>query len=248
MNQLSPRDFLLHPLHLQVSDVAWIVSQDGEARRRHSRFNQLPRPIIDAHDAHHLLRAARFHPSFETAQYRVVARRHTDALDQALSRTPAHAVAEKINDFGHSIGASRSRSSDLGRLQGEGLPPASSVSTLPALGRSFTVAGTPCAGRSRKRRSCQPYRRVDLSPQSGQMPDPPATPEISHGSPIRSAVETRTPCPRDQFDLLCTRSSYCSARHRSRAQQKVRQKPLFAARRSGYSVTRSPRQDPAFLA
>ena len=39
--QRSPRDFSMLPLHLKVGDVSWIVSQDGEARRRHSRFNQL---------------------------------------------------------------------------------------------------------------------------------------------------------------------------------------------------------------
>ena len=92
-----------------------------------------PSPIIDAHDAHRLLRAARLYSSFETAQYRVVARRHADALDQALSRTPAHAMAEKINDFGGPLGAARSRSRDLGQLRGERLTLAGFVSTLPAL-------------------------------------------------------------------------------------------------------------------
>jgi hypothetical protein len=71
--------------------------------------------------------------SFETAQYRVVARRHANSLDQTLSWTPAHAMAEKINDFGGSLGAARSRRRDLGQLRGERLTRAGFVSTLPAL-------------------------------------------------------------------------------------------------------------------
>ena len=92
-----------------------------------------PSPIIDAHDPRLRIGAALPHPSFKTAQYRVVARRHADALDQALSRTPAHAMPEKINDFGRPIGASRSRSGDLKQLRDECFALASSVSTLPAL-------------------------------------------------------------------------------------------------------------------
>ncbi len=92
-----------------------------------------PCPIIDAHDPRLPIGAARLHPSFETAQYCVVARRHAEPLDQALSWTPAHAMGEKINDFSRPIGASRSRSCDLGQLRGEGLTIAGSVSTLPAL-------------------------------------------------------------------------------------------------------------------
>ena len=46
--------------------------------------------------------------------------------------------------------------------------------------------------------------------------------EISHWPFICSASRIRTPVPRDQIVSLATRSSYCSARDRSRAQQKVR--------------------------
>ncbi len=42
-------------------------------------------------------------------------------------------MAEKINDFGRPIGASRPGSRDLGQLRGEGLTGAGSVLTLPAL-------------------------------------------------------------------------------------------------------------------
>ena len=92
-----------------------------------------PCPIIDAHGSRLPLRAARRYPSLEAAQDRVVAHRHADSLDQALSWTPADAMAEKINDFHRPIGASRSGSRDLGQLRGEGLTLASSISTLPAL-------------------------------------------------------------------------------------------------------------------
>jgi hypothetical protein len=92
-----------------------------------------PRPIFHAHDARRLLRAARLHSSFETAQYRVVAGRHANSLDQALSRTPADAMAQKINDFGRPFGAARSRHRDLGQLRGERLTLAGFVSTQPAL-------------------------------------------------------------------------------------------------------------------
>jgi hypothetical protein len=63
----------------------------------------------------------------------VVAGRHSNSLDQALSRTPAHAMAEKINDFVGPLGAARSRRCDLGQLRVERLTPAGFVSTLPAL-------------------------------------------------------------------------------------------------------------------
>jgi len=50
-----------------------------------------------------------------------------------LSWTPAHTMAEKINDFRRPSGSSRSRSRDLGQLRRKCLTLAGSVSTLPAL-------------------------------------------------------------------------------------------------------------------
>ena len=88
--------------------------------------------------------------------------------------------------------------------------------------RSFTVTGAPCAGKSCRWRSCQPYRRVDRFPQSGQTPDPVATAEISHWPSPCSASKIRMPCPRDQLDVLSTRLSYGFPTDRSRPQQKVR--------------------------
>jgi hypothetical protein len=92
-----------------------------------------PRSIINAHDSRLSLGAARLHPSLETAQDRVVAHRHANALDQTLTWTPAHAVAEKINDFRRPSGAARVRTRDLGQLCCESLTLTGSVSTLPAL-------------------------------------------------------------------------------------------------------------------
>src|SRR5208283_508948 len=88
--------------------------------------------------------------------------------------------------------------------------------------RSFTVTGAPCAGKSCRWRSCQPYRRVDRFPQSGQTPVPVATAEISHWPSPCSTSKIRMPCPRDQLDVLSTRLSYGFPSDRSRPQQKVR--------------------------
>jgi hypothetical protein len=93
--------------------------------------------------------------------------------------------------------------------------------------RSFTATGAPCAGRSCRWRSCQPWRRVDRLQQSGQTPDPPAAAEISHWLPSCLASKMRTPCPRDQIDFLSTRPSYGLSPGRSRAQQEVRKNQSF---------------------
>jgi hypothetical protein len=59
--------------------------------------------------------------------------------------------------------------------------------------RSFTATGAPCAGRSCRRRSCQPWRRVDRLPQSGQTPDPMAVAELNHS--CRIAWRPKYVCP-----------------------------------------------------
>jgi hypothetical protein len=143
----------------------------------------------------------------ETAQYRVVAHRHADWLDQSLSWAPADAMPENINDFRRPIGASRSRSRDFGQLRGEGLTLAGSVSTLPALEAELHSYGGPCEGKSCRWRSCQPCRRIDRLPQSGQTPGPMAAAEISHWRPSCLASKMRMPFPSDQIDFLATRLS-----------------------------------------
>jgi len=116
-----------------LSQSAVMPAARSGSRSSTSRRSKSTMTIIDAHDSRAVFGAARLHPSFETAQYRVVARRHADSLAQALSWAPAHAIAEKINDFGCPIGAARPRTRDLGQLRGEGLTGAGSVLTLPAL-------------------------------------------------------------------------------------------------------------------
>ena len=75
-----------------------------------------PCPVIDTDDPRLPLGAALLYSSFDTAQDRIIACRHPHSLDQALSGMPAHAMAEKVNDFGRSINSSRSRSRHLGQL------------------------------------------------------------------------------------------------------------------------------------
>lgn len=92
-----------------------------------------PCPVIDTDYPRFPFGAALLYPSFDTPQDRIIARRHSHSLDQALSGTPAEAMAEKVNDFGRSIGSSRSRSRHLGQLRRKCLTLAGFVSTLPTL-------------------------------------------------------------------------------------------------------------------
>jgi len=113
--------------------------------------------------------------------------------------------------------------------------------------RSFTVTGAPCAGRSCRWRSCQPNRRFERFPQSGQTPDPMAAAEISHWPPNCWASKIRMPCPRNQIDFLSTRPSYGLSPSRSRAQQEVTKNPFngfFGANSDILTPTRLPTKVP----
>ena len=102
-----------HYSEAQPHEAADFVPADLEAREpvmqvEHA-FPQTPdartpgrlsQNIVDAHYSSLPAGAARLHPSFETAQDRVVARRHANSLDQALPLAAAYAMAKKINNFG----------------------------------------------------------------------------------------------------------------------------------------------------
>jgi hypothetical protein len=72
--------------------------------------------------------------------------------------------------------------------------------------RSFTVTAAPCADKSCRRRSCQPWRCNDGLPQSGQIPNPSPTAEIWPRT--CSAPKIRTPAPGALLDFLSTKPSY----------------------------------------